>query len=293
LGKRINDNEITSGAKVKLGDLEFHIVSDGHIYLDGGAMFGIVPKPLWEKKIPADARNRIKLGLNCLLVYAGGKRILIETGAGGKMDAKQRDIFGLDGPRLSDQLREYAIAPGDIDIVVNTHLHFDHCGGNTRLEKDKVVATFPNARYVSRKGEYEMAMHTNERTRATYFPENYAALEATNQLELIERDTEIAPGVELICVPGHTADMLCIKLSGGGKSAFCLADLVPTAAHLPLAWTMGFDLFPLTVVENKRKWLAQIAREEWIALFVHDSAEPAVYLRQRGEKYETEPVKID
>jgi glyoxylase-like metal-dependent hydrolase (beta-lactamase superfamily II) len=278
---------------LKLGDLEFHVLSDGHIYLDGGAMFGIVPKPLWETRVPADSRNRIKLALNCLLVRAGGKRILVETGAGGKMDEKRRDIFGVDGPRLEKQLRDYAMMPGDIDIVVNTHLHFDHCGGNTRLEKGQAVPVFPNARYISRKGEFESAVHTNERTRATYFTENYLPLQQTNQLELIETDTEIAPGVELICVPGHTADMLCVKLSGGGKTALLLSDLIPTTAHLPLAWTMGFDLFPLTVIENKRKWIPQIAREEWIALFVHDPNMPAAYLRERSGDYKPEPIKID
>lgn len=278
---------------MKLGDLEFHVLSDGHIYLDGGAMFGIVPKPLWETRVPADSRNRIKLALNCLLVRAGGKRILVETGAGGKMDEKRRDIFGVDGPRLEKQLRDYAMMPGDIDIVVNTHLHFDHCGGNTRLEKGQAVPVFPNARYISRKGEFESAVHTNERTRATYFTENYLPLQQTNQLELIETDTEIAPGVELICVPGHTADMLCVKLSGGGKTALLLSDLIPTTAHLPLAWTMGFDLFPLTVIENKRKWIPQIAREEWIALFVHDPNMPAAYLRERSGDYKPEPIKID
>jgi glyoxylase-like metal-dependent hydrolase (beta-lactamase superfamily II) len=278
---------------LKLGDLEFHVLSDGHIYLDGGAMFGIVPKPLWETRVPADSRNRIKLALNCLLVRAGGKRILVETGAGGKMDEKRRDIFGVDGPRLEKQLRDYAMTPGDIDIVVNTHLHFDHCGGNTRLEKGQAVPVFPNARYISRKGEFESAVHTNERTRATYFTENYLPLQQANQLELIETDTEIAPGVELICVPGHTADMLCVKLSGGGKTALLLSDLIPTTAHLPLAWTMGFDLFPLTVIENKRKWIPQIAREEWIALFVHDPNMPAAYLRERSGDYKPEPMKID
>ncbi|MGH9573382.1 MAG: MBL fold metallo-hydrolase [Candidatus Acidiferrales bacterium] len=278
---------------MKLGDLEFHILSDGHIYLDGGAMFGIVPKPLWEKRIPADSRNRIKLGLNCFLIYAAGKRILIETGAGGKFDDKRRDIYGLDGPRLPDQLRDYAIAPGDIEIVVNTHLHFDHCGGNTRFENDKMVPTFPNAKYVVRKGEYENAMHVNERTRATYFAENFALLEKTKQLQLIETDTEIVPGVELICAPGHTAHMVGVKLSGGGKTAFLLADLVPTTAHLPLAWGMGYDLFPLTVLENKRKWLPRIAAEEWIALFVHDPQTPACYLRERDSAFAPEPIKID
>ena len=278
---------------MKLGDLEFHILSDGHVYLDGGAMFGIVPRPLWEKKSAPDSRNRIKLGLNCLLVRAGGKSILIETGCGGKMDPKMRDIFGLDGPFLENGLRDYALAPGDIDFVVNTHLHLDHCGGNTRIEKDKTVPTFPNARYVSRKGEFESATHTNERTRATYLPQNVLPIHESGQMMLIDRDTELVPGVELICVPGHTLDMLCVKLSGGGKTAFLLADLVPTTAHLRLAWTMGFDLYPLTVMENKRKWLPQIAREEWLALFVHDPNVPAAYLRQRGADFDAEPVKVD
>ena len=278
---------------MKLGDLEFHIVSDGHLLLDGGAMFGIVPRPLWEKKIPPDSRNRIKLGLNCLLIHADGKRILVETGAGGKMDAKQKDIYGIDGPRLADNLREYGVAPEDVDYVVNTHLHFDHCGGNTRLENDKIVPVFPNARYVSRRGEYDAATHPNERTRATYFLENYDALRETNQLLLIEEDRELVPGVELICVPGHTADMMCVKLTGGGKTAFFLADLLPTTAHIRLAWTMGYDLFPLIVIENKRKWIPQIARGEWIALFDHDADTPAAYFRERDGNYEAEPVRID
>jgi glyoxylase-like metal-dependent hydrolase (beta-lactamase superfamily II) len=208
------------------------------------------------------------------------------------MNEKFRDIYGLDGPRLTEHLRGYAVMPGDVDIVINTHLHFDHAGGNTRIDSDKVVPVFPNAKYVVRKGEYEAASHPNERTRGTYFNENFAPLEEVNQLQIIDRDTEILPGIELICTPGHTADMMCVKLSGGGKTAFLLADLVPTAAHLPLVWTMGYDLFPLTVIENKRKWLPQIAREEWMALFSHDPNRPAAYLRLRGDKFECEPVDI-
>jgi glyoxylase-like metal-dependent hydrolase (beta-lactamase superfamily II) len=138
---------------MKLGDLEFHIVSDGNIYLDGGAMFGVIPKTIWEKKMPPDARNRITLGLNCFLVFAAGKRILIETGAGDKMNAKLRDIYGLGESRLLASLRAKGLQPEDIDIVIDTHLHFDHCGGNTRLEKDKILPTFPNAQYFVQKGE--------------------------------------------------------------------------------------------------------------------------------------------
>ncbi len=278
---------------MKLGDLEFHILSDGHVYLDGGAMFGVIPKPLWEKKAAPDARNRIKLGMNCLLVFAGHKRILIETGAGDKWTPKLRDIYNLDGPRLLDQLLHYGLHPQDIDVVINTHLHFDHCGGNTRVERDKVLATFPHARYIVQRGEFEHALNPTERDRASYFDDNYVPLQQAGKLSLLEADRAIAPGVELIRVPGHTANMQCIKLSGGGKTAFAFADLVPTAAHLPLPWIMGYDLYPMTTLENKKKWIPEVVREGWIALFGHDPAVPAAYLRERDGKWDVEPVNID
>jgi glyoxylase-like metal-dependent hydrolase (beta-lactamase superfamily II) len=278
---------------LKLGDLEFHVVSDGRVHLDGGAMFGVVPRTLWEKKVAPDERNRITMGLNCLLIRAGGKRILVETGAGGKLDAKLRDIYGLDGPRLAESLCEYGTRPEDIDIVINTHLHFDHCGGNTRIEKDKVVPTFPNAEYIVQKGEFDHAMHPNERDRASYFPENYAPLQAAGMVSLVEGDTVVAPGVELVRVPGHTADMQCVKLTGGGKTAFFFADLVPMTAHLPLPWIMGYDLYPMTTLENKKHWIPKVAREGWLALFAHDHRIPAAYLRERDGKWEPEPVHVD
>ena len=278
---------------MKLGDLEFHILPDGHVLLDGGAMFGVIPKPLWEKKMPADARNRITLSMNCLLIRADGKRILVETGAGDKMNAKLRDIYGLDGPRLTERLREYGLSPDDIDIVIDTHLHFDHCGGNTRVEKDKAIATFPNARYIVQRGEFEHAMEPTERDRGSYFQENYAPLREGGNLSLIEGDCTIVPGVDVVCVPGHTANMMCVKLTGGGKTAFLFADLVPTAAHLPLPWIMSYDLFPMTTLENKRKWIPKVIREGWLALFSHDARVPAAYLRERDGHWETEPAKVD
>ncbi|MGH9770164.1 MAG: MBL fold metallo-hydrolase [Candidatus Acidiferrales bacterium] len=278
---------------MKLGDLEFHVLSDGHVMLDGGAMFGVIPKPLWEKKMPSDSRNRITLSMNCLLIRAGGKRILVETGAGNKMDAKLREIYGLNGPRIADGLREYGLEPADIDIVIDTHLHFDHCGGNTRVEKDKVVATFPNAQYFVQKDEFEHALQPTERDRASYFSENYVPLHETGKLSLIEGDATIAPGVDVVKVPGHTANMMCVKLTGGEKTAFLFADLVPTAAHLPLPWIMGYDLYPMTTLENKRKWIPEVVREGWLALFSHDAQVPAAYLRERDGRWETEPVKVD
>jgi glyoxylase-like metal-dependent hydrolase (beta-lactamase superfamily II) len=278
---------------VKLGEIEFHIVSDGRLLLDGGAMFGVIPKPLWENKCPADARNRIELSMNCVLIRAAGKRILAETGAGDKMNAKLRDIYGLDGPHLVPRLRDYGVGPEDVDIVIDTHLHFDHCGGNTRIEKDEVVATFPNAQYITQKGEFEHAMNPTERDRASYFDDNYAPLAKSGQLQLIEGDREIVPGVEVMRVAGHTANMQCVKLTGGGKTAFLLADLVPTSAHLPLPWIMGYDLYPMVTLENKKRWLPQVVGDGWLAIFAHDPRVPAAYLRERNGQWEVEPVKVE
>ena len=278
---------------MKLGDIEFHIISAGHVRLDGGAMFGVIPRPLWEKKISPDARNRITLAMNCLLIHAAGKRILVETGAGDKWDPKLRDIYAIEPSRLVDGLREYGSRPEDIDVVVNTHLHFDHCGGNTILEKDKLLPVFPNARYVVQSGEFEHAKNPTERDRASYFDENYIPLESAGMVSLIEGDHTIVPGVELIVVPGHTAHMECVKLTGGGKTAFFFADLIPTTAHLPLPWIMSYDLYPMTTLENKKRWVPQVIREGWLALFGHDAEVPAAYLRERDGKWEAEPAQID
>jgi len=278
---------------VKLGDFEFHVISTGKLLLDGGAMFGVIPRPMWEKKMQPDARNRITLSMNSFLIHAGGKRILVETGAGEKMTAKFRDIYGLDGPFLDDGLRRYGLRPEDIDIVLDTHLHFDHCGGNTRIEKDKVVPAFPNARYIVQRGEFEHAMNPNERDRASYFPENYAPLEAAGMFSLLDGDREIAPGVEVIRLPGHNADMQGVKLTGGGKTAFLFADLVPTTAHLPIPWIMGYDLYPMMTLENKKRWIPEVVQEGWLALFAHDARVPAAYLRERNGQWEAEPVTLD
>ncbi len=278
---------------MKLGDLEFHIVCAGHVMLDGGAMFGVIPRTLWEKKIPPDGRNRITLAMNCLMIHAEGTRILVETGAGDKWNSKLRDIYAIEPSRLVDGLREYDLRPEDIDVVVNTHLHFDHCGGNTFAEKGKLLPVFPNARYVVHRGEFEHAKNPNERDRGSYFEENYVPLESAGMLSLLEGDHAIVPGVELVVVPGHTAHMQCVKLTGGGKTAFFFADLIPTTAHLPLPWIMGYDLYPMTTLENKKRWVPQVIREGWLALFGHDVRVPAAYLRERDGTWEAEPAQTD
>jgi glyoxylase-like metal-dependent hydrolase (beta-lactamase superfamily II) len=277
-----------------LGDLEFTIVTDGTIGLDGGAMFGVIPKPLWEKVAPADARNRIRLAMNCLLIRAAGKLILVETGAGDKWTAKESDIYDLQGShRLPQSLSAAGVRPEDIDIVVNTHLHFDHCGWNTRREGDRIVPTFPNARYVVQRGAYEHGKAPTERDRASFRDDNFAAIDAAGQWQLLDGDTEIVPGVELIRFQGHTPDMQCVRLSGGGRSALFLADLIPTTAHLPLAWIMGFDLYPITTLELKKHWIPKVAREGTLALFAHDTTTPAAWLREVGDHVRAEPVVVD
>jgi len=278
---------------VKLGDLEFYLLTDGYFRLDGGAMFGVIPRPLWERKAPPDERNRIRLAMNSLLIRAAGKWILIETGAGDKWDAKQRDIFAFEGDvRLPEQLVGRGVRPEQIDLVINTHLHFDHCGWNTRRVDGKLIPTFPNARYVVQRGELEHAKRPTERDRASYIPDNFLPVEAAGQWWLLEGDREVAPGIELIRAPGHTRDMQCVRISGGGKTAFFFVDLVPTTAHLPYPWIMGYDLYPLTTLENKKKWIPEVAREGWLALFVHDPQVPAAHLRERDGTFEFEPFAL-
>jgi glyoxylase-like metal-dependent hydrolase (beta-lactamase superfamily II) len=277
---------------MKLGELEVWLLTDGCFALDGGAMFGVIPRPLWERKKAPDARNRIRLAMNCLLVRAGKEWILVETGAGDKWDAKQRDIYAFaSANRLPDQLRARGLSPEDISLVILTHLHFDHCGWSTRRERDKLVPTFPNARYVVRRGELEHASHPTEKDRGSYVAETFAPLEP-DRWRLLDDDVEILPGIDLIRVPGHTGDMQCVRLTGGGKTVFLFADLVPTAAHLGYPWIMAFDLYPLTTLENKKRWIPRAAREGWLCVFAHDAEMPAAYLRERDGRIEPEPASL-
>ena len=278
---------------MKFGELEIFVISDGRFRLDGGAMFGVVPRPLWQRRMPPDERNRITLGLNCLLLRSAGKTIVVETGVGEKFEPKWRDIYGIEhSPGLLAALQSRGVAPEEVDIIVNTHLHFDHCGGNTRFDgSGKAVPTFPRARYYVQRGELEHARQPTERDRASFLPDNFDPVAASGQWVLVEGDVEIAPGVELVRVPGHTRDMQCVRLTGGGRTAFFFADLVPTTAHLDYAWIMGYDLYPLTTLEQKKRWIPEAVRNEWLCLFGHDPNVPAAYLRQRGGKVLPEPVR--
>lgn len=259
-------------------------------------MFGVVPKPLWEKRIPADERNRIQLGMRCLLIEHPSGLILIDTGAGNKESAKFKDIYGIENEgadgatMLEDGLKEIGVTASDIAIVINTHLHFDHAGGNTRTRPDgSLEITFPNATYIVRRGELDYALHPNERTAASYFDRNYTPLEAKDKLELVTREKQIVKGIRVIPTPGHTPFHQSILIESAGERAFYLGDLVPTHAHLPLPWIMGYDVEPLVTLETKRRILKQAVEENWLLIFEHDAAVPWGRAQHDGKTYSLAP----
>jgi glyoxylase-like metal-dependent hydrolase (beta-lactamase superfamily II) len=277
-----------------LGEIEVRHILGGNFYLDGGAMFGVVPKPLWEKKSPPDSRNRIRLAANSLLVRAGNKNILIETGNGTKWPAKLRDIYGIEeGDPLVDNLAAAGVRTDQIELVINTHLHFDHAGGNTKILDGKAVSTFSNARYIVQATELVHAANPTERDRASYFDENFLPMQESGQWHAISGDTEILPGISTVLIPGHNADLQGIKLTGGGKTIFFVADLIPTRHHIPLPWIMAYDLYPLQTLESKRKWMQTIIQDGWIVVFGHDPDIPAATLHERDAGVEFEPVDLN
>ena len=280
-----------------LGRRRLHALQAGGQKLDGGAMFGVVPKPLWERRIPADARNRIQLGMRCLLVEHEDGLVLIDTGAGNKENAKFHDIYGIENAgasgrtALEDALARLGHAPEDIRVVINTHLHFDHGGGNTwRNEAGEVLPSFPRARYVVQRGEYDYATHTNERTAASYFPPNFEPLVRAGLLDLVDGEREIVPGIRVVPTPGHVPAHQGILIESGGERAFYLGDLVPTQAHLPLPWIMGYDVEPLVTLETKRRILARAVDEGWVVIFEHDATTAWGRVRDDGKAYALAPL---
>jgi glyoxylase-like metal-dependent hydrolase (beta-lactamase superfamily II) len=282
----------------RLGRWTIHAIQAGGQMLDGGAMFGVVPKTLWERRIPADAQNRIPMGMRCLLVEHDSGLILIDSGAGNKETEKFYSIYGIenagvDGPTaLEDGIRRAGFAPGDVSLVVNSHLHFDHAGGNTyRDAAGRVALAFPNARYVVQRGEYAYATNTNERTAASYFPHNFEPVREAGRLDLVEGEVELVPGVRVLPTPGHTPHHQSILLESDGERALFLADLVPTQAHLPLAWIMGYDVEPLVTLETKRRVLRRAMDERWLVIFEHDASVPWGRVTHDGKSYALEPAE--
>ncbi len=261
-----------------LGRWRIHAIQAGGQQLDGGAMFGVVPKPLWEKRIAADAKNRIPMGMRCLLVEHDDGLVLIDSGVGNKETAKFHDIYGVEnageGGRtaLEAGIAQAGFSPEDVALVINTHLHFDHAGGNTfRTEGGEIRPSFPNARFVVQRGEYAYALRANERTSASYFPHNWDALLAAGRLDLIEGDRELRPGISVRGTPGHTPFHQSVMLRSGGEALCFLGDVVPTAHHLPLPWIMGYDVEPLVTLESKRTLLAEAVAGDWLVVFEHDA----------------------
>ena len=272
-------------AQTKLGEFDITICTDGTYYLDGGAMFGVVPKPLWEKRAPADAQNRILLGCNTAIVRTGSETVLIETGIGNKLPPKLEEIYG-NKQWLPKSLAAAGIDPADVDIVINTHLHFDHCGWNTtRREDGSISPTFPNARYFAQRGEVEHGHKQLERDKVSYISENYDPLVASGQMTLIDGNAEICPGISVELFPGHTAQMQVVHIDSAGKHACYIGDLVPTSAHLDITWVMGYDLFPLTCIEQRKRLYERAIPEEWLLLFTHDHrvAMGQVVLNDKGK----------
>jgi glyoxylase-like metal-dependent hydrolase (beta-lactamase superfamily II) len=275
------------------GEIEVLPLQAGTFYLDGGAMFGVVPKTLWEKKALADERNRIRLAANSLLVRVAGKNIVVETGNGTKWDRKLRDIYGIqEGDPLKDSLSRVGVAPEKVNMVINTHLHFDHAGGNTRVVDGRDVPTFPNAQYVVQRGELKHAMNPTERDRASYFADRFVPVTEADQWRLVDGDVEIVPGISVVRIPGHNADIQAVKISGGSRTVIFVADMLPTRHHLPLAWMPGYDLYPLQTLETKRKRIAEIVAQGWIVAFGHDPDFPTATLHDRDGKIEFEPVDL-
>jgi glyoxylase-like metal-dependent hydrolase (beta-lactamase superfamily II) len=292
---------------VLIGDYRVETIPDTEFRLDGGAMFGVVPRVLWEKVCPPDEFNRIKLNMNCLFVETGKERILIETGIGEKWTEKQINIYGVSREKpFAQTLKEVTgYAPEDITIVVNTHLHFDHAGGNTvfkdelritncELEKNKdqkpktkdqkTIPQFPNARYFVSEAEFKEAENPHERERASYLPENWKPLFEGGQLELKPDNYEVVEGLTLQNIRGHSATMQTVKLERGGKTLYGFADLIPTRAHLPYAWIMGYDLYPAETLEAKKRLLPQAVRENWICWFYHETDAPICRLFEENGK---------
>jgi glyoxylase-like metal-dependent hydrolase (beta-lactamase superfamily II) len=291
-----------------LGDFELSVFSDGTYPLDGGAFFGVIPKVMWSRKMPADAKNYITCGLNSLLVRTGKQTILIETGIGNKLSDRMRKFYGQPA-QLLDNLSAAGIAPEDIDIVINSHLHFDHCGWNTVRDKNgKIVPTFPRAKYYAPEGEWQYARQPSERDAISYISENYDPLVESGQMTLLKGGEEIVPGITVQTFRGHTAKMQGIivqalsgakALSAGDTShvsqprrdvghpllspaptACYISDLMPTSAHIDLSWGMGFDLYPLDTIASKKEYYARALPEKWLTVFTHDPKMPWAYIEQ-------------
>jgi glyoxylase-like metal-dependent hydrolase (beta-lactamase superfamily II) len=289
--------------RLTLGDFELSIFSDGTYPLDGGAFFGVIPKVMWSRKVESDNRNYVTAGLNSLLIRTDKQTVLVETGMGNKLSDRMVKFYGQPA-KLIENLGAAGIGPEDIDIVINTHLHFDHCGWNTIRDKSgKIVPTFPRAKYYAPEGEWQYARHPSERDVISYLSDNYDPLVAGGQMTLLKGGEEIVPGISVQTFPGHTASMLGVIVNGSGferarlqaaapdttqenralapeATACYISDLIPTTAHIDISWGMAFDLYPLETIESRKRYYAQAIPEKWLTVFTHDPKTPWAYVER-------------
>jgi glyoxylase-like metal-dependent hydrolase (beta-lactamase superfamily II) len=275
-----------------LGAFTLTPILDGYFRLDGGAMFGVVPKVLWARVAPPDERNRIRLAMRAWLLQGGGRTILIDAGAGSKLDPKAAALYGFEeGCSLEASLAAAGVAAGDVDLVVASHLHFDHAGGFTvRDGEGGLRPRFPKARYSVRRGEWDDALHPHERNRASYFAENYVPLEEAGVLDLVDHDGEVAPGVRVRRTGGHTMHHQIVEIGSGADAAIFAADLLPTSAHVPLPYIMGYDLYPMDTLGFKRDFLREAIERDYLILFEHDPDVAAGRIREEKGKLHVERV---
>ncbi len=286
----VPDDDALVRARTSVGDFDLIVCTDGTYRLDGGAMFGVVPKPLWQKRAPADEQNRILLGLNTAVVRTGQQTVVIETGIGNKQSAKMREIH-LNQELLPRSLAAAGVRPEEVDVVINTHLHFDHCGWNTTLHADgSVTPTFPNARYFVHRGEVEHGHLQLDRDKVSYLSPNYDPLIESGQMTLLDEErlrasSTICPGISVELFPGHTAQLMAVHIQSGGEHACYISDLIPTSAHLDPTWVMGYDLDPLRSIAERKRFYERAIPEQWLVLFTHDHRTPMarIGLNEKGK----------
>jgi glyoxylase-like metal-dependent hydrolase (beta-lactamase superfamily II) len=270
---------------MKIGSYEIRLLETGRFWLDGGAMFGVVPKTLWSKAKPSDDKNRIEMAMKVLLVIYEDRRILVDAGAGHKLSAKQQEIYRLDFSQftLASSLYRNGILPEQITDIVVTHCHFDHVGGATERLGDRLRLTFPNATYYIQKTQWEWALEPSEKDRASFLKENLEPIAGSGQLKILSGECELFPGFRLLLSNGHTPGLQMVHIRDSRSALFYCSDLMPTAAHLPLPYIMGYDLYPLTTLEEKRRYLNLACEEDWLILLEHDAEVDAIRI-QKGEK---------
>jgi glyoxylase-like metal-dependent hydrolase (beta-lactamase superfamily II) len=276
---------------VTFGDFEVIPLLNGFFRLDGGAMFGVVPKPLWQKRTAPDERNRILLGLRPLLVRTREHNILIDAGIGDKMGPKDAEIYAIDRrPGIEQSLADAGVGIDDVDVVIASHLHFDHAGGFTRKHGDRIVPAFPRATYYIRRQEWDDATHPHERNRASYLPENFVPLADAGVVQFVSSDGEVCPGISVWRTGGHTMHHQLIRVESGGRTGIFAADLMPTAAHVDEPWIMGYDLYPMDTLFYKKGFLREAIDREYVIFFEHDPAIAAGIIREQGGRKRVEPV---